>query len=288
MHEFLKKELKLDRRAGTYLFYGEDREALLKEALDFAKALNCKNSVDGFCGHCEICKRIDHLTYGDLFLLEDLSGIKIDEIRNIIGSAVTSSYEGGKKIFILRDIERMRKEGSNALLKVIEEPPKDTFFFLMTNTLNILPTIKSRSVLITVPKKTAEELGVTQEEYDFFLGNSKEIEKYKLSGETIEGRCSYREIGKYLQAEDKTSVYKSLRDFVNSKDYLDELDKISFAEEILRSNKEKNKELYREIITYVLYLLKKDEKLEDYLAFKGFLRYPVNDKGILQSFFLKI
>lgn len=243
MQEFLKRELKIGRDSGTYLFYGKDRDDLLREILDFSKALNCRETEE-FCGVCEVCKRIDRLTYGDLYILDGIKGIRIEEIRETIENAVASSYEGGKKIFILRDVERLRKESANALLKIIEEPPRDTFFFLTTGSLNILSTIKSRSILVYGSKRTED-------------------------------------------SRENNFLYDLVDDFLERREYLDELDRLKVVEEIIRHS-ERDREIYRDIIRRVLYHLKKEEKLEDYLHLKDYLRFPVNDKGILQSLFLKI
>lgn len=243
MQEFLKRELKVGRNSGTYLFYGKDREALLREILDFAKGLNCKNSEE-FCDACEICKRIDRLTYGDLYILDGIKGVRIEEVRETIENAVASSYEGGKKIFIIRDVERLRKESANALLKIIEEPPRDTFFFLTTGTLNILSTIKSRSILVHGTK----------------------------SPEKI---------------QENNFLYDLVDDFLERREHLDELDRLKLVEEIIKHS-ERDREIYREVIKRVLYHLKKEENLEEYLYLKDYLRFPVNDRGILQTLFLKI
>ena len=160
---FLINELKSRREQGTYIFYGEDRELLMEFALVYAKALTCKNAENDFCGVCDSCLRMDSLTHGDLEIYEDSNGIKIDQIREIAYRVSTASYEGGNRIFILKDVEKMKKEAANALLKMIEEPEKGDFFILLANNLNILPTIKSRSMFLKIKMRSAEELGVSQE-----------------------------------------------------------------------------------------------------------------------------
>ena len=55
------------------------------------------------------------------------------------------TIDGNAKIVIIRDIERMTLPASNKFLKILEEPPKKTFFFLTTSApLSLLPTIISR------------------------------------------------------------------------------------------------------------------------------------------------
>ena len=191
--EFFRNELKLKKDSGTYLFYGSDMSLLMEFALHFAKGLCCETLEGDFCGECNICKRIDKMLYSDLEILDNPDGLKVDEIRELAYKSSSSSYEGNRKIFIIKDISKMKKEASNALLKLIEEPNKGSFFILLNTNLNILPTIKSRSILVKVKKRTAEELEVDNYTYTFFRGNSEDIEKYKLLDIDLESGYSYQE-----------------------------------------------------------------------------------------------
>ena len=252
--EFLQKELKLERESGTYLFYGMDRETLKKFAKSFAKSLNCNNYKDDFCDVCESCIRIEKETHGDLEILEDITGIKIEKVRELAYKDSITSYEGKKKIYIIRDIEKLRKESANALLKMIEEPNRGSFFILTSSGLNILPTIKSRALLLNILQEDAKELGVSQEEYKFFLGKSEEIEEYKkIPSVNLNEVSSFERIGynakNWIETREfkyKIEVYKSIRDFLNTKDYLTTIDKIYFVEEIISNNP--SREFIKEIL----------------------------------------
>ena len=71
--------------------------------------------------------------------------ITAEECRDIIDGLNLKSYEGGKKVLIMWRPEYLGKEG-NILLKLIEEPPKDTIMiFVAENTEDILQTIRSRT-----------------------------------------------------------------------------------------------------------------------------------------------
>lgn len=293
--EFLQKELRLNREAGTYIFYGGDRGLLKLFAKAFAKGLNCDVYDDDFCGECESCKRIESETQGDFEILEDLSGIKIEAIRELLYKNSVTSYEGKNKIYVLRDIELMRKEASNALLKLIEEPNEKTFFILLANSLNILPTIKSRGILVNIKIQSAEDLEVSEFEYNFFSGNALDIEEYKKREDIdLNSTFSYEDIGLAINLwvenrdlKDKVDIYKSLRDFINVKDYLNSAEKIFFAEEIVNSNLQR--EEIKIIFSYLVKLLNpKNKKLEECLELKGMTRSPVNLKNLLITFFNKI
>ena len=291
---FLINELKGKREQGTYIFYGEDRELLMEFAISYAKALTCKNMENDFCGVCDSCKRMDSLTHGDLEIYEDENGIKIDKIREIAYRISTTSYEGGNRIFILKDIEKMKKESANALLKMIEEPEKRNFFILLANSLNILPTIKSRAIFVKIKMRNAEELGVSQNEYDFFLGKGNEILEYKKSEIDLSLGEPYSEIENFIKnylkepnIENKIKIYKSLRDFFANRQYINEVEKISFAENIYFAL-ENNRVLSQEICTYICHLIKNFDKIEELIFIKNMIKMPVNLKLLLKVFINEI
>lgn len=291
---FLINELKNKREQGTYIFYGEDRELVMEFALSYAKALTCKNMENDFCDNCDSCHRIDSFTHGDLEIYEDSNGIKIDKIREIAYRASTASYEGGNRIFILRDVEKMKKEAANALLKMIEEPEKRNFFILLANNLNILSTIKSRVMLLKIKNRTAEELGVSREEYDFFLGKGKEIEEYKKTSVDLNVGEPYGEIGNFIKnynenpnIENKIKIYKAVRDFFVSKKYLNEIDKINFAENItLAVNGDRI--IVMEICSYICHFIKDYDNLTKLISIKNMIKMPINLNLFMRVFINEI
>lgn len=290
---FFKNELKLNKKSGTYLFYGSDSDQLLEFALYFSKGLCCDTLEDDFCDTCNVCQRIDRMTYGDLEVVEDVNGIKVDTVRELGYKSSSSASEGKRKIFILKDIQKLKKEAGNSLLKLIEEPAENSFFILLTNSLNILPTIKSRSILVKIKKRDAEELDVDEFTYNFFLGNSRDIENFKISDIDLQKAESYEMIGvhlkKYEETEDfkeKVYIYKCIKDFINNRHYLAQQEKLYFAEEILRGTNDRN--LQRKIIEYTVSTLGNLSGLEDRLKLKSMLRFPVNMKLVLINLFLNL
>lgn len=291
--EFFRNELKLKKESGTYLFYGSDMGLLMEFALYFTKGLCCKILDGDFCGECSICKRIDKLLYSDLEVLDNPDGIKVDEIRELAYKTSESSYEGGKKIFIIKDISKMKKEASNALLKLIEEPNRSCFFILLNSNLNILSTIKSRSILVKIKRRGAKELEVDDFTYSFFRGSSEDIEKFKLMDINLESGYSYQEIGRAIRGYEenrelkyKIDIYKGIRDFINNRNYLKTYEKIFFAEEIVRATSDRN--IYREIVSYYIELLGDFSGLEERLIMKGMLRFPINMRVFFINLFLEI
>ena len=288
LDEFLKNELSFNRESGTYLFYGDDLEKNYSIALEFSAELFSKNIESEIERNKIIDKTLKNL-YSDLMVVDTLN---IDTVREIIKKSYTSSHEGGAKVFILKNIQDIRKESANAMLKLIEEPTKDNFFILISKRLNILSTIKSRSIIYRIRKSTPEELGVDKYVYNFFLGFSNDIEKYKEKEIDLMLEKSYKAIGGILKEyekekklEVKIDLYKCLRNFVQESSSLKKYEKIKFAEDIYLNGGKENVNL---IVEYLINLVKRDKNLKEKLEYKKMLRYPINIKLLLINLVMSI
>ena len=288
LDEFLKNELSFNREAGTYLFYGDDLEKNYRIALEFSAALFSRN-IENEDEKSKIKDKTLRNLYSDLMVVDNLN---IDTVRDIIKKTYTSSHEGGAKVFILKNIQDIRKESANAMLKIIEEPTRDNFFVLISKRLNILSTIKSRSIIYRVRKSTPEELGVDKYVYNFFLGFSNDIEKYKEKEIDLMLEKSYIAIGGVLKeyekeknTEVKIDLYKCLRNFVQESTNLKKYEKIKFAEDIYMNA---SKESVNLIVEYLINLVKRDKNLKEKLEYKKMLRYPINIKLLLINLVMSI
>ena len=85
--------------------------------------------------------------------------IGVDESRSILHKLALKSYSGKYKIMILWLPEKMNNSAANKLLKILEEPPENTLFFLICDSIeSILPTIISRTQIIKVPNLSTSEV----------------------------------------------------------------------------------------------------------------------------------
>jgi len=95
-------------------------------------------------------KLIQNGTHPNLFLLDannNEENIKIEQARRLLLFLNKSTYYKGLKIVLLDNAEYLNVSSSNALLKAIEEPSENTFFFIINNnSQRILNTIKSRCI----------------------------------------------------------------------------------------------------------------------------------------------
>jgi DNA polymerase-3 subunit delta' len=71
--------------------------------------------------------------------LPNANNIRINSIRNLINKIYLSGGRNYKKVFLISEADKMKQEASNALLKILEEPPKNSVIILTTSKINTLP-----------------------------------------------------------------------------------------------------------------------------------------------------
>ena len=130
-----------------------DIEAAYSFCMDIAKAALCTGD-DKPCGKCGNCIKVKSNSHPDIKTIgadEKNKSIKIDEIRKIRECAYIVSNEGAGKFYIIKNAEYMTVQAQNALIKILEEPPKDvTFVLICKSPENLLSTIRSRAHIFKV------------------------------------------------------------------------------------------------------------------------------------------
>ena len=76
--------------------------------------------------------------YHNLKILDEKKLIGINQIHELRDKLYESSFLGKNKVAVINEIEKISIDGLNAILKILEEPPKNTYFLLSTNFLNLL------------------------------------------------------------------------------------------------------------------------------------------------------
>lgn len=143
----LKNSLSQNRTAHAYLFCGSRGTGKTTLARLFAKALNCSHrSEEGEpCGLCASCRAITQGSSLDVLEIDGASHRGIDDIRAINETLAYSPSGGHFKIYIIDEVHMLTKEAFNALLKTLEEPPRNVkFIFATTEPHKIPETIISR------------------------------------------------------------------------------------------------------------------------------------------------
>jgi DNA polymerase-3 subunit delta' len=153
----LKRAVEQGRVNHAYLFAGPSGVGKFMTAKVFAAALLCP---EGGCGQCNVCRRVTEEKHPDVIVLRPAGkNIPVEAIRALRLDAFRKPTEADRKVYIIKNAERMWDEGASTLLKVLEEPPGNTVFILITaNPEGMLPTIRSRCQQINFSLVPAEEL----------------------------------------------------------------------------------------------------------------------------------
>lgn len=304
--EKFKNEANQDKVSASYLFYGDKRVDLLSYALMFSKMIMTKN-IQNDAEKEKIERLIDISQHPDIEIInKNNENIKIDEVREIIYSSIESSFNSPKKIFILCGIENLRKESSNALLKILEEPPKNVYFILLSRTLNIIPTIKSRTIKFHLSGMNNEELGVSKEIYYFFDGNENDILEFKrqnLSLDDIQFQINtvedilqiVTEMKNYTSGEfavknslDLTIKYNKSIELIAQRIRFWELENVYFFINEIENELKKEKEFLIDFLSKIIINAKNSvetEDLKNLINLKNSIRNNVNIKSVLFNFF---
>ena len=144
--EILKNQIKTGNLGHAYLFSGIRGTGKTSCAKIFARAVNCLNPKDGNpCNECENCKMILNDKALEVVEMDAASNRRIDDIRGLKEKVIYPPQIVKYKVYIIDEAHMITNEGFNALLKILEEPPKHLIFILATTEIDKLPdTIISR------------------------------------------------------------------------------------------------------------------------------------------------
>lgn len=184
----LREMLSRKRFPQAMVLAGTAGSGKYKLALMLAKTMNClfpalTDGLPDFCGTCANCVRIGNSDDLDARIAEAVEArdslresdkkdtrlfvqthpdvliippdppqmmIKVDQVRKVIEGIYFRPAEAKEKVFVFTSAAFM-KEAANSLLKILEEPPEfATIFLLAENSGELLPTIRSRSMVVTL------------------------------------------------------------------------------------------------------------------------------------------
>lgn len=142
----LKNQILQSRLSHAYLFTGTRGTGKTSLAKVFARAINCLDPNDAEpCNECENCLEAMSGKAVDIIELDAASNNSVDNIRELRDKAIYLPTKLKYKVYIIDEVHMLSKGAFNALLKILEEPPKHLIFILATTEPERIPkTIISR------------------------------------------------------------------------------------------------------------------------------------------------
>ena len=146
----------------AYLYVSSDKTQRNEVALEIAKSLLCTERNDNAhgCGKCSDCIKIASKTHPDCLVYgKDGEKVLVDDIRENSSMAYIAPNEAKGKVFVLQEADTYIEQSQNALLKILEEPPKNVYFVLTAASKGaLLSTVRSRVCIVTGQEKSLEDI----------------------------------------------------------------------------------------------------------------------------------
>ena len=156
----LSNAINLGKISHAYLFTGPRGTGKTSTARILAKSLNCVNgpTVEP-CGKCTSCVDITNSVPIDVIEIDAASNRKVEDAQNILEKIQYVPVNGKYKIYIIDEVHMLTNTAFNALLKTLEEPPKNVVFILATTESHkVLDTIKSRCQRFDFRRITTDDI----------------------------------------------------------------------------------------------------------------------------------
>lgn len=189
--EYLNSTIENKNISHSFMFVGKPGIGKKQFAHQYAEMIMClqDGKCDGNSVKCDSCVKFEGNANPDYAeILPDGKTLKIEQIRNLQARIVEKPITSRRKVYVIDDADLMSEESQNCLLKTLEEPPEYAVIILIvSNESRILPTIKSRCVIIKFQPLTSKEIKQVKPELsddliqllEGSLQNAENIEKKK-------------------------------------------------------------------------------------------------------------
>ena len=249
--QYIQNAVEQDKVSHAYILNGAKGSGKKMLAKLFAMTLQCENSQSEPCGECRSCRQADSGNQPDIITIqhEKPGSISVDDIREQLnGDIMIKAYSNRYKIYIIPEADLLTVQAQNALLKTIEEPPEYAIIFLLTeNADSLLPTIRSRCVMLKlrnikdtlIKKYLMEQLHIpdyqadicaafaqgnmgraimlaTSEHFNEIKEEAVQLLKYIDEMELNEIVSAIKEINKYKLEKGNAESYNKIRTYYNS------------------------------------------------------------------------
>lgn len=145
----------------AYLYLSPDKTVRTEGAKLICMSMLCENrGLDGSpCKECSACKKVSAGSHPDCISVSGTTKTSVDDVRAMENEAYLAPNEADCKVFLLQDADEYNVQSQNALLKIIEEPPKGVKFVLTASSVNsLLPTVRSRVCTLSGQNRSIDEI----------------------------------------------------------------------------------------------------------------------------------
>lgn len=186
----LKKAINENKISHAYLIDTNNYEGSYDLVMTFVKSILCPNNhltLDD-SKKCDICKRIDDGNYMELKIIEpDGTWIKKEQLQNLQDDFSKKGIEGSKRIYIIKESDKMNTQAANSILKFLEEPSDNIIAILMTNNVSkLLDTIVSRCQLIRLHGNDKEKMTTIEKFANLVTSNTSDIDNFLQDEKNVE------------------------------------------------------------------------------------------------------
>jgi|TARA_B110000503_G_C7134155_1_gene408093 DNA polymerase III subunit delta' len=160
------------------------------------------NYLENYCiNNINLFNKILNNEYDNIRVIQKndkSSHITIDQIREVISSCSYETFLGKSRFILILNAEDMNSSSSNALLKILEKPPENTYFFLVRNSnAAVSSTILSRCFKLNIKIPNTESMSIFKklvEDFDLQAFNNLDIfNKFDTPGSKINRICYLKE-----------------------------------------------------------------------------------------------
>lgn len=237
--KYVNNIVKYNKISHAYLIETDDFDYNCDIIYSFIKMILCSlghNSSNLNCNKCNICNLVDNNSYPDLNIISpDGKFIKKGQLIDLKSEFSNKSMLDNKRIYIIKDADKLNQSSANTILKFLEEPEDNIVAILITNNrYKVIDTILSRCQILSLNTNVSNST-FDDNIYDlisYFSNTKKFFINYNYIYDNI------------------------LNDKIVAKDRLIELEKfLIFYLENYSSNKENNKDLSNVSVDQILSII---------------------------------
>jgi DNA polymerase-3 subunit delta' len=202
----LMAALKSDKLPSTFLFVGPEGVGRHKVALGLAQALVCE-MIPVACGECPACQRVEkNESEAVLRIAPEKNQIRIDEAHRVIEFLALQAISRAR-VVVVNGAHLMNPQAANSLLKILEEPPENTYFFLVApSAAHVLSTIRSRCQVVRFGALTLDQLKKIKPAPDWALqsamGSLEKLDSFLDPDEMRLRSLAWQVLAKWHRAEE--------------------------------------------------------------------------------------